>query len=130
MALFDKLLSTSNKSRNFRALPWQELTTFNQLEEIKELSETKPQLIFKHSTRCGISSMVLRQFEDDYPHLTHKLDLYYLDLLSYRAISDEIATCFGVYHESPQLLIVKNGKVIKHASHGAINNLDLFKILK
>ena len=130
MGFFHKLSTTFNKSSDLSALPWLELTALVQLEEIKEFSKTKPQLIFKHSTRCGISSMVLRRFEDDYYlHLKGKVDLFYLDLLSYRDISNEISSRFGVYHESPQLLIVKNGKVIKHASHGAINDLDFFKIL-
>ena len=68
--------------------------------------------------------MVLNQFIDAYD-LTSSADLYYLDLLSYRDVSNEIGYRFQVMHQSPQLLVIKNGIVVAHASHGAINNLNL-----
>lgn len=128
MALLNKLFGTRSSNEE-RSLPWIALDKLTQLDEIIKNSYQKPQLLFKHSTRCGISSMVLRQFESNYPFIDNEVDLFYLDLLSYRAISNEIAIRFGVYHESPQLLIVKNGQVIKHASHGTINDLDLMDLL-
>ena len=96
-----------------------------QLDEIKEKSKTKTQVIFKHSTRCGISRMVMNQFVSAYNFTEEQLDLYYLDLLNYRDISNEIGYKFQVMHESPQLLVLKNGVVVAHASHGAINDIDL-----
>ena len=69
--------------------------------------------------------MVISQFKKEYPFTSDKADLYYLDLLNYRDISNAIADRFDVVHESPQLLIIRNGEVINHASHGSINDLEL-----
>ncbi|WP_308992296.1 bacillithiol system redox-active protein YtxJ [Mariniflexile litorale] len=125
MGIFNKLFSGSTEEKKIKTLPWIPLTTLEQLQDIETKSNSKTQVIFKHSTRCGISRMVLKQFEADY-HLTEShLDLYYLDLLNYREISNEIATKFKVLHESPQLLVVKNGEVEAYESHGGINSLDL-----
>ena len=118
--------SSSEKDEN--KINWIALTEANQLEAIAEKSKTKTQIIFKHSMRCGISSMVKRRFEKEYS-LNGEADLYYLDILNYREISNEIANKFVVYHESPQLLIVKNGVVVKHDSHGSINDLELSQLI-
>ena len=108
-----------------KVLPWIPLNDIQQLQQIAEKSKTKTQIIFKHSTRCGISRMVMNQFVESY-NLTEKdLDLYYLDLLAYREASNEVGYTFQVMHESPQLLVIKNGVVVAHASHGAINSMDL-----
>src|SRR5690606_4413926 len=125
MSLFNKLFKTSEASGLKNETPWLPLTELQQLDQIISESFNKPQLLFKHSTRCGISRMVKNQFETDYAWDSHEADLYYLDLLNYRTISNEIATRFNVYHESPQLIILKNGVVEAHASHGAINDLTL-----
>ncbi|WP_299392428.1 bacillithiol system redox-active protein YtxJ [uncultured Gelidibacter sp.] len=132
MGLFDKLFNASSSAnkggdaaKSSGELSWIDLNTMEQLEEIKERSKTKPQFIFKHSTRCGISRMVMSQFKKDYQLEETAADLYYLDLLNHRNISNAIAEQFNVMHESPQLLVVKNGVVVKHDSHGAINNLKL-----
>ncbi len=125
MGLFNKLFNSSSEAEDKKELPWKTLSTMSQLDEIKEFSKTKPQLIFKHSTRCGISRMVKKQFENDYDFSENAFDLYYLDLISYRDISNEIAQQFQVLHESPQLLVIKNGVVVAHHSHGDINSVDL-----
>lgn len=125
MGLFNKLFNSSSKNEIERELPWNELTSLTQLEDIKEKSLLKTQLIFKHSTRCGVSRMVKNQFLKDYNFTEKDFDLYYLDLIEYRAISNEIANIFQVYHESPQLLVVKKGTAVANKSHGAINDLDL-----
>ncbi|TXE07693.1 bacillithiol system redox-active protein YtxJ [Gelidibacter salicanalis] len=131
MGLFNKLFnsdSTESKSgegkKSTGDLPWIELNTLAQLDEIKERSKTKTQFIFKHSTRCGVSRMVISQFKKDYQLEESQADLYYLDLLNHRDISNGIASQFNVMHESPQLLVLKNGAVVKHDSHGGINNLN------
>ena len=120
MGIFDKLFGSSPKSEK-KALPWQKLETVAQLDTIKKRSFEKPQVIFKHSTRCGISSMVIRQFEGNYDFDPEEVDLYYLDLLSYRDVSQEIASKFQVIHQSPQLLIIHKGQTVHHASHHSIH---------
>ena len=102
---------------------WIPLTNEEQLTQIIEKSATVPQVIFKHSTRCSISSMVLNRLERaDTPE---KIDFYYLDLLSYRSISNEIADRFKVYHESPQVLMIKNGECIYDESQMGIRMEEL-----
>lgn len=125
MGIIKKLFGNSSELKEEKVLPCIPLDDIQQLQHIKEKSNTKPQLIFKHSTRCGISIMVLRQFTEAYTLTEKEADLYYLDLLSYRAISNEVSELFQIMHESPQLLVVKNGVVVAHASHGAINSVDL-----
>lgn len=128
MGFLKNILSNSSKKNEKKQLPWKLLTTEEQLPKIETLSNTKTQLIFKHSTRCGISRMVLNQFTEVYD-LDLDIDLYYLDLLSYRNVSNEVGYRFQVMHQSPQLLIIKNGVMVAHASHGAITNLDLNKFV-
>ena len=69
--------------------------------------------------------MVLSQFKKDFDTSSTNLDLHFLDLLNHRDISNAIAERFNVVHESPQLLIIKNGIAVSNASHGSINDLDL-----
>ena len=126
MGLFDKIFKAEKKEE--KVLPWIPLTNLTQLSLIEEKSKTKTQLIFKHSTRCGISRMVINQFVDLYNFTEDQFDLYYLDLLNYREVSNEVGYKFQVMHESPQLLVIKNGVVVAHASHGAINSLDLSEL--
>ncbi len=104
---------------------WTALSQSAQLDEIAKQSETRPQLIFKHSTRCGISAMVWRTFERTWAEGEYAADLYVLDLLNYRSVSNEIAERFQVFHQSPQLLIIKNGTAVLHESHGAIQEVRL-----
>jgi bacillithiol system protein YtxJ len=97
---------------------WIPLTTEEQLSDIKEKSLTIPQVIFKHSTRCSISSMVLDRLERS--AAPGSIDFHYLDLIAHRNISNKIAEVFGVYHESPQVLIIKNGECIYDERHMGI----------
>ena len=128
MGLFNKMFGSSEPKEE-KVLPWQALTDVSQLSEIEKRSNGKTQLVFKHSTRCGISRMVMNQFVDAY-NLTEKdLDLYYLDLLNYRDVSNEVGYKFQVMHESPQILVIKNGVVVAHASHGQINAVDLSRFV-
>jgi len=122
MGLFDlfKGKDKENKAAQ-QALPWQKLTSIAQLDGIATASKSKPQVIFKHSTRCGISRMVMNQFESTFAHTAQDLDLYYLDLLTYRDVSDEIGIKFQVVHQSPQLIVVKNESVVHHSSHHDID---------
>ncbi|WP_370476593.1 bacillithiol system redox-active protein YtxJ [Tamlana flava] len=125
MGLLNRTFGSSTETTVENQQPWITLTELQQLENIKAQSETKTQFIFKHSTRCGISRMVKNQFEKDFGFDENQADLFYLDLIAYRDISNAIAETFQVVHESPQLLVVKNGTVVAHASHGGVNDLDL-----
>jgi bacillithiol system protein YtxJ len=125
MGLFKNIFGSSEPVEE-KVLPWQPLTELQQLEEIEAQSHKKTQIIFKHSTTCGISKMAMKQFVGSYD-IDANLDLYYLDLLNYREVSNETGYKFQVIHQSPQLLIIKNGVVVAHASHGSISDLDLLK---
>lgn len=116
-------------SEEAKALPWKELTSMEQLATIEENQEGWISAIFKHSTRCGVSRMALRSFENGYRSDWEGIDYYYLDLLKYRAISNEVAQRFAVVHQSPQLILIKDGKVVHHASHHQIAVEDLEKFL-
>jgi len=128
MGLINKLFGGSQEPKEEKVLPWKALTTVDQLNTIEDLSKGKTQLIFKHSTRCGISRMVMSQFESAFD-LDLNADLYYLDLLNYREVSNEAGYKFQVLHQSPQLLVIKNGVAVAHASHGAINEMDLARFV-
>jgi bacillithiol system protein YtxJ len=97
---------------------WIALNTDNQIEQIREASFMKPQLIFKHSTTCSISKMSFSRFER--AEAPDSIDFYYLDLLNFRQISTAVAEAFQVHHESPQILLIKNGACIYDESHYGI----------
>lgn len=94
------------------------LNHLSQLDMIAEKSLQQPQVIFKHSTRCAISSMALNRL--DKSAAPEGAEFYYLDLLAYRAISDAIANKWNVMHESPQVLIIRNGRCVFDTSHSGI----------
>jgi len=104
-------------------MDWIQLTGEQQLDEIVEKSADKPQVIFKHSTRCSISSVAMQRLNKG--KLPEDIDFYHLDLLSYRNVSNKIAQKFGVNHESPQVLIIKNGQCIYDESHLGISLDDI-----
>ena len=102
---------------------WIPLTTEEQFEQILERSANKPQVIFKHSTRCGTSSMVLSRLERS--EAPETMDFHFLDLIAHRNISNKISEDLHVYHESPQILLIKNGECIYDESHMGISMDDL-----
>lgn len=104
-------------------MDWNVLREENELDEIIRKSETKPQVIFKHSTRCSISSVAKGRLERS--KMPPGADFYYLDLINYRNISNKIAQVFNVHHESPQVLVVKNGACVYDESHMGINMGDI-----
>jgi len=69
--------------------------------------------------------MVMNIFKETFDLEKEQADFYYLDLLSYRSVSNEVGIKFQVIHQSPQLLVIKNGVVVASASHGAISDLVL-----
>ena len=121
MSLFSNFFGSSeNQNTTESKINWINLTDLSQLDEIILSSNAKQAVIFKHSTRCSISRMALKQFENEF-NLEGKVDAYFLDLLEHRDISTEIANRFGVYHQSPQLLLIKDGKSVYDVSHSDID---------
>lgn len=105
-----------------------EFTTIEELDAIDQASFTAPQLIYKHSTTCGLCDIIWDIVKES------DFELNYLDLLTYRPISNEIERRYNVQHESPQILLINDGKCVYHASHRKIKNediqqqLDIYKI--
>src|SRR5687767_2950193 len=101
---------------------WIELKSLEQLEEIKKESAEKPVLIFKHSTRCNISRMSIDRLQRQWSEKDMApVKAYYLDLLNYRDISNELSRQFNVEHQSPQILVIANGKSVLDLSHFEID---------
>jgi bacillithiol system protein YtxJ len=120
MSLFKNIFGSSEEENQSSKIGWRQLTDLGQLNEIVDLSNEKAVLIFKHSTRCSISRYALKQFENEFD-LEEKITPYFLDLLNHRDVSNEIANRFEVEHQSPQLLLIKNGKAIFATSHSDID---------
>lgn len=113
---------------------WHKLSDISQLQDIKNLSKEQSGLgltvlLFKHSTRCSISSMALNRLESKWID-DEKIPAYYLDLLNHRDISNEIADLFSVEHASPQVLLIKDGVCIYHASHSNISASEIVEAAK
>lgn len=96
---------------------WIPLNTEQQLNEIIERSKTVPCIIFKHSTRCSISSMAKFRLEGDWDISEKEIEPYFLDLIAYRNVSNHVAETFSIHHESPQILLIKNGECTYDESH-------------
>lgn len=121
MSFLNSIFGSSENSEAPKSnVNWTELTDVIQLTEVQAISIEKPVVIFKHSTRCSISRMALKQFEREYD-LEGVVDAYFLDLIAHRDISNEIALRFNVHHESPQLILIKNGKAVYNVSHSDID---------
>ena len=104
-------------------MSWTALNQLTQLNQLDELSKEKACIIFKHSTRCSISHLVLSRFEreNDIKDKT----FFFLDLISFRDLSNAIAERYQIKHESPQLLVIKNSQCVAHASHHSIHQIVL-----
>ena len=128
MKFFDNLFTNSLPENKNAKLIWNELTRIETLDDITELSKTQAVVIFKHSTRCSISKMVLSQFEENF-ELKGEVKLYFLNLLLYREISNQIASRFNVHHQSPQMILIKKGIAVYNASHEEIKAEKLMNLL-
>lgn len=125
MSVFSNIFGSSEEQDKLNSkVNWIPLTFLGQLDEIVAFSNEKPAVIFKHSTRCSVSRFALKQFENEFD-LENQVDAYFLDLLEHRDISNEIASRFGVYHQSPQLLLIKEGKSVYDVSHSDIDAGEL-----
>lgn len=99
-------------------MDWIDLTRLEQVELIKERSKNLTIAVFKHSTRCGVSSMVLKGLNRELENINSEgIEFYFLDLIKYRDISNAIARDWSVEHQSPQFIVLKDGTVVNHASH-------------
>ena len=110
-------------------LSWTPLISLEEINTIKEISINQSILIFKHSTRCGISRMVIKQFESLFNEENKQLKVYYLDLLNFREVSSKLSEDFQVIHDSPQLLVIKNEISVYNASHYEITKVNLSKYI-
>jgi bacillithiol system protein YtxJ len=104
---------------------WLQLTDENQLDSIIKESFNKPQILFKHSTRCSISRMALSKTERNWNFSSEQISPFYLDLLEHKNISNEIANRFKVEHQSPQMLLIKDGKCVFTSTHNDIDIRDV-----
>jgi bacillithiol system protein YtxJ len=124
MSIFNSIFGNSEEKKETTSkINWIPLTDLEQLNEIITLSNAKPVAIFKHSTRCSVSRFALKQFETQFDS-ADATDTYFLDLIEYRDVSNEIASRFQVVHQSPQLLLIKNGQSVYDASHSDIDAKD------
>ena len=108
---------------------WKILNDEAQLEQLKQDSFHKPVVIFKHSIRCGISSMIKFNLESDWDFAEADMDFYYLDLINYRSVSNLVASDLGVGHQSPQVIVLKDGRATFDTSHHAISVAKLHDAL-
>jgi bacillithiol system protein YtxJ len=120
MNFFKNIFGNTETESQTGKIDWCLLNDVAQLNEIIVASKTKPIIIFKHSTRCSISRMVLKQFENEFD-LQENVTPYYLDLLNFRDISNGIAIKFNVIHQSPQILLIKDGVCTYSITHENIN---------
>lgn len=118
MGLMDNFRSAQ---RNQVREDWHILTSVDQLDTLIEASHNKPVAIFKHSTTCGISALAKYELERGWNLKPQELDLYYLDLLAYRPVSNAVAERLGVRHQSPQLIILQDGQAAFDTSHHGVH---------
>lgn len=119
MGWFNSKKENSDKKRG--NINWEMLTEMSQLDEIREESKTIPILILKHSTRCSVSLMAKNSLDRSWDIEEDKIKTYYLDLLKFRPISNQIVEEFNVHHQSPQILLIKNEICEYTATHSDID---------
>ena len=108
-------------------MQWKNITNLSQVSEIQK--QQGYSLIFKHSTRCSVSMMAKRRFEMDWEVIPADTSLYFLDLISFRDVSAQIAETFQVQHESPQILLIRDGDCILDASHSDISADEVAEVI-
>ena len=112
-------------------MEWEVLTEWGQVEQLRQLSNEIPVLIYKHSARCSTSRMILDRLERNWNSQDRQFfKPYFLDLIAYREISNAIALAFMVEHESPQVLVIENGQSIYSSSHYEINYHEILDVVK
>lgn len=109
-------------------MQWIDLSSDEQVASIKKA--TGYSVIFKHSTRCSVSSMAKRNFELNWAVIPGNTPFYFLDLIAHRDISSLVAETFQVHHESPQMLLIKDGECILDSSHSDISATEIAEEMK
>ena len=125
MGLFSR---KTTESKETKTMPWIELKSVQQLQDIYDTPSDKLKVFFKHSTRCSVSSMALRNFQSDWNLNNDCADLYYLDLIAFRDVSNKIAELTGVHHQSPQVVVLKDKQVKYQESHSHIDAVEIQKL--
>lgn len=120
MSLFNGFFDKKNEVPK-STFAWKNLRSIEDLNKAQQDSHIKTVVLFKHSTRCSISRFVLKNFENTVTIPEEEMDFYFLDLIEYRSVSNEIAERFNVIHQSPQLIILKKGEAVYDASHESID---------
>ncbi|TXK71164.1 bacillithiol system redox-active protein YtxJ [Mesonia sp. HuA40] len=122
MGFFDKFLKADEDTSKTpkKSIDWLEVKKVNDVETILETSKRQTAIVFKHSTRCPVSRMALNRFEAEADFDNSQVAFFFLDLIQYREVSNLIAEKFQVTHQSPQIIILQNQKIIGHFSHHEI----------
>ncbi|MFL9832790.1 bacillithiol system redox-active protein YtxJ [Chryseobacterium terrae] len=121
MSFFDKIFGGKPEEGDTKSF-WNMIKSEEDLEKAIQQSHKNRVAIFKHSTSCFISKTVLKNFEKEIENSDgQNVSFYFLDLLAFRPISNKIAEDFQIRHESPQLIVIENGKAINNASHQDIS---------
>lgn len=113
--------SKTSSNESGQAINWRNLKSQEDLETWNDYSFQQPVMIFKHSTRCSISSMAKNRLERGWNYTDDQVIPLFIDLLAHRDISNDVASFYGITHESPQILIIRNGTCIYSSSHGGID---------
>jgi bacillithiol system protein YtxJ len=130
MGFFSNIFGTPQEANpNQQEVPWIALNKISQLDEIDSESALNSVVIFKHSTRCGISRSVLRRFEQDFDFSEEMPKFYFLDLLAHRDVSEAVAQRYLAEHESPQMLVIQKGKLVYNVSHHDIQVYGLKQVI-
>ena len=122
-----RYLHNNFENKVFVMMNWIDLKSTEQLQSIKQSQGYS--IIFKHSTRCSISMMAKRRFEMEWSDLPAQTPAYFLDLLQHRDLSNQIAQLFDVAHQSPQMLLIKDGECILEQSHGDISVAEALTVM-
>lgn len=120
MGFLNKIFG-SDEPQNSSGQFWNTIESEDDLNKAIEKSSEKKVVLFKHSTRCFISKTVLKNFEKEVQSSEKDVAYYFLDLIAYRSVSNKIADHFGITHQSPQMIVLENGKAVKDASHQSIS---------
>lgn len=123
MGIFSKIF-TKEESGQSQGSFWHHINSVDDITSLCELSKSKAVFIFKHSTRCSISSVAMNRIEKSWDFKEDEAIIFFLDLIALRSVSNEIAEHFSVDHQSPQLLLIKDGQCVYHASHMNIELME------
>ncbi len=132
MGIINKIFKSQRDiaKEEIKGIEWEHLDSIDQLDNLIKNSKLKPKVIFKHSTRCGISRMALNQFENNYTTDKDQAVYYLLDLIANRDVSNAVAEKLSVQHQSPQVIVIDNEHVIHTESHHGIDIKKIQELIK